>query len=130
MASLLWTAHPECPEHFKTDLKTRVRSLLSFYLLRPVTGEVFEDPDLCYKRLQGWALLQGFAIVRASGSLKQARPRFDFRCIHYGRQTANCRQLEEHVERDDEGKITTCCKQEATNINARNCFYLIYLAYK
>jgi hypothetical protein len=130
MASSLWTAHPECPEHLKSDLEARVRALPSSFLLRPVAGEVFDDVDLCQERLQGWALSQGFAIVRKSGSLKQARPRFDFLCIHHGRDTANTRRLEKHVEKDDEDRITTRRKQEAININARDCPYLIYLARK
>jgi hypothetical protein len=75
MASFLWTAHSEFPEHLKKNLEARVRSLPSSYLLRPVAGEVFENSDLCQERLQGWAMSQGFAVVRTSGSLKQARPR-------------------------------------------------------
>jgi hypothetical protein len=56
MASFIWTAHSECSEHLKTDLEERVESLLSSYLLRPVAGEVFENPDLCQEHLQGWAI--------------------------------------------------------------------------
>jgi hypothetical protein len=72
-----------------------------------MAGEVFDNPDVCKERLQGWALSQGFAIVQKSGSLKSARPRFEFRCIHHGDKTANTHQLEEHVERDEEGTITS-----------------------
>ena len=62
--------------------------------------------------------------------MKQARPQFDFCCIHFGRDTVNKRQLEKHVEYDEEENITSWRKQEATSINARNCPYLVYLAYK
>jgi hypothetical protein len=98
--------------------------------LPPIAGEVFENPDTCQERLQGWALSQGFAIVRKNGSLKQALPRFDFRCIHHGDGTANTHKLEKHVERNEEDRITSRRKQESTNINARNCSYLVFLSYK
>ena len=62
--------------------------------------------------------------------MKQARPRFDFRCIHHGDETANTHKLEKHVERDKEDRITSRRKQESTNINARNCSYLVFLSYK
>ena len=130
MATVLWLAHPECPEHAKAELELRVRSLPSSFLVAPVDGEVFENAALCQERLQGWALSQGFAIVRKSGSMKQARPRFDFRCIHHGNDTLNTRQLEKHVERDEENRIASQRQQEATSINARSCLYLIYLAFK
>jgi hypothetical protein len=42
-------------------------------LLAPITGEVFDNVELCKERLQGWALSQGFAIVRTSGSEKSVR---------------------------------------------------------
>ncbi|KAF7511454.1 hypothetical protein GJ744_004643 [Endocarpon pusillum] len=105
MAMSLWTAHPDCPEHLKPELERRVRSLPSSFLLPPIANEVFDNPNVCYERLQGWALSQGFAIVRTSGSVKQKRPRFEFRCIHHGGETANTRKLEDHVIRDEEGTI-------------------------
>jgi hypothetical protein len=108
MASFLWTAHSKCPEHRKPDLKARVRSLPSSYLLHPVAGEVFKNLDLCQERLQGWAMSQGFAVVRTSSSLKQARPRFDFRWIHHGRDTADTRKRKKYVERDEKDRITSC----------------------
>ena len=130
MASSLWTAHPDCPAHVKSELETRVRSLPPSFLAPPAVGEVFENPDLCQERLQGFALSQGFVIIRQSGSLKQARPRFEFRCIHHAAHTRNTRQLESHVERDEEDNIITRRQQEYTNINARNCPYLVTLVRK
>jgi hypothetical protein len=55
---------------------------------------------------------------------------FEFRCIHHGDKTANTRQLEDHVERDEENTINTRRKQEFTNINARSCLYLVILIRK
>jgi hypothetical protein len=130
MATDHWTGHPGCPEHVHPELEARVKSLPPLFLSCPANGEVFDNPDNFQERLQGWALSQGFAIVRKTGSFKQARLRFEFRCIHHGDNTLNTRKLEEHVERDEEDHITTRRKQEATSINARNCPYLIYLSCK
>jgi hypothetical protein len=74
--------------------------------------------------------LQGFAIVRKSGSLQLAKPRFEFRCVHHSNKTANTCQLEDHVERDENDIITSRQKQENTIINACSCLYLVVLSRK
>ncbi|KAF7508230.1 hypothetical protein GJ744_009527 [Endocarpon pusillum] len=125
-----WTAHPHCPAHLRGEVESRVRAFPPSYLVEPTNGEVFDNVDLCQERLQAYAFAQGFAIARKSGSMKQARPRFYFYCIHHGVSADNWRHLEEHVERDEENKITSRRKQDKTNINARNCPYHIYLAFK
>ena len=126
----LWTAHPDCLEHVKIELKTRVRSFPPSFLLAPVDGEVFDNADMCQERLQGWALSQGFAVIRTSGSLKQKRPRFKFRYIYYGAETSDTHKLKEHVKRDKEDRIISHHKQKATNINAHSYYYLITLTHK
>jgi len=130
MATAPWTAHPHCPAHLRGEVEAHVRALPSAFLNEPLSGEVFDNVELCKERLQGFAFAQGFAITQQSGSMKQARPRFDFQCIYHENSTRNYRKLEKHVERDEEDKITSRRKQEATTINARNCLYLIYLAFK
>jgi hypothetical protein len=99
MAMLLWTAYPGCPEHGKPELERRVRFLPSSFLLPPVAGELIVNGDRCQERLQGWALSQGFAIVRTSESLRQARPRFDFHYIHYREDTVNIYKLKKYIIR-------------------------------
>lgn len=130
MAMLLWTAHPGCPEHVKPELERHVRSLLSFFLLSPVADELFVNADVCQERLQGWALSQGFAIVRTNGNVKQVRPRFDFRCIHHGEDIANTCKLEKHIIKDEKNIVVSRRKQELININVHSCSYLVYLVYK
>jgi hypothetical protein len=49
----LWTAHPECPEHVKIELKTGVQSFLSFFLLVPISGKVFDNADVSQKCFKG-----------------------------------------------------------------------------
>ena len=126
----LWTAHSDCPEHVKIELEARVRSLPPSFLLLLIAGEVFEGPDTCQERLQGWVLLQGFVIVRISDSLKQARPRFEFRCIHYRDDTVDTRKLEKYVIRDEENNVVSRHKQEVTRINVHSCPYLVILLRK
>lgn len=125
-----WSAHPQCPTHLRGEVEAHVRAFPASFLKEPIAGEVFDNVDLCRERLQGFAFAQGFAVVQTSGSIKQARPRFDFQCIHHRDSTRNNRKLEEHIQRDKEKQITTRRTQEATNINARSCPYLVYLAYK
>lgn len=125
-----WTAHPNCPAHFREEVEARVRAFPPCFIEQPADGEVFDNVDLCRERLQGFAFSRGFAIVQKSGSMAQARPRFYFRCIHYGSSTSNWRGLEEHVERDEEDNVISRRKKEATNINGRGCPYFIWLAYK
>jgi hypothetical protein len=105
MATVMWLAHSECPEHVKAELELRVRSLPSSFLVAPVDGEIFENAALYQERLKGWALSQGFTIMRKSGSMKQARPRFDFHYIHHRNDTLDTRWLEKHIERDEENRI-------------------------
>ena len=107
MVTLLWTVHPDCPEHIKTELEARVRSFPPSFLLAPIPEEVFDNSDVCQERLQDWTLSQGFVIVRKSDNVKTARPRFEFRCIHHGTNILDTRQLEKYVERDEKNRITS-----------------------
>lgn len=130
MATSLWSAHPQRSEHVKSDLEARVRSFPLSFLIVSMAGEVFDNSDVCKKRLQEWALSQGFVIVQKSGSLKSARPRFEFRCIYHEDKTANTHQLEKHIKRDEKSTIISRRKQEYITINARSCSYLIILLRK
>jgi hypothetical protein len=53
MATPLWTAHPDCLEHVKFDLEEHVQSFPPSFLLPPVAGEVFENPDVCQAHNEG-----------------------------------------------------------------------------
>jgi hypothetical protein len=47
----LWTAHPDCPEHVKIELKTRVQFFPPSFLLAPVSGKVFKNAYVCQEHL-------------------------------------------------------------------------------
>jgi hypothetical protein len=104
-----WQAHPQCPTDARNKLQNIVQALPAAYLSPPQDGEEFDGEDSCIRRLQGYALSKGFAVVKTSGSASSSskRVRVQFRCIHHGVETKNNRQLELHVERDSEGKILT-----------------------
>ena len=123
-----WKAHFACPHHVVPVLEAAVADLPPEWLQEPQDSEVFESAEDCQRRLQGFALSVGFAVIRQSGSMKQQRPRFQFKCIHHGSETANKRHLEEHVKRDTEGNVVSCRKQEWTSINQKDCKWEIYLA--
>jgi hypothetical protein len=63
MATVPWTAHPHCPTHLRREVEARVRAFPLTFLKEPVSGEVFDNIELCRERLQGFAFTEGFAIV-------------------------------------------------------------------
>jgi len=75
------------------------------WLLPPQNDEVFDSFDHRFARLQAYALGQGFAIIK--GKSWSAAPQRQYFCIHHGSKTRNDRRLEEVVERDSEGEITS-----------------------
>ena len=125
-----WSPHPSCPPYIVPVLRKAIAKLPPAFLLDPVGGEVFESKEDCLKRLQGYALLVGFAVVLKSGSLKASRIRFQFRCIHHGIETLNTRGLEENVEYDTDIEIISQRRQQATATQQKDCRWAVYLAWK
>lgn len=70
-----------------------MRALPSAWLLSPATGERVEGCDHCLKRLNGYGLYEGFAVVLGR-VWKETTPRWQFLCKIHGRATANKRGLE------------------------------------
>jgi hypothetical protein len=56
----LWTAHLDCPEHVKIELKTRVQSFPPSFPLAPVNDKVFEKADVRQERLLRMGSVAGF----------------------------------------------------------------------
>jgi hypothetical protein len=107
VAELPWTPNSLCPPYIVPILEQAVLALPHSFLIPPAKGEIFEGKDDCLKRLQGYALSTGFAVVQSSGGRGSEPPRFRFRCIHHGVKTRNSRELEENVEYDNKGEIVT-----------------------
>src|SRR5436853_5358937 len=97
-----WRAKPRCPKHLIAVLERAVNALPPAWLLQPTTGEVFDSIEHCKRRLQGYALAEGFEVVQTGGGTKKA-PAGRFECSKHGESTKNWRKLENHVEYDKEG---------------------------
>jgi hypothetical protein len=106
------------PEHAKPAWLKAVRALPPAWLLPPATGERFEGRDHCLKRLNGYGLYEGFAVV--SGRVwKESTPRWQFLCKMHGKATANKRGLEARKMKGEEGDLVTD-RQRNTMIKAYN----------
>ena len=114
----VFVAHPLCPPH----LRTAVESFESAWLLPPQHGEVFLTAKDCLRRLQGYSLSRGFAVVTTTSKKTRAQ----FACIHHGIETKNWRDLEEHVEKNVEDNILSRRKKEGTSANANDCTWEMY----
>jgi hypothetical protein len=123
----LWRAYPDCPLAACERIERAVRALPPSYLKPPRSGEIFESAEVCLRRLQGFALSQGFAVVKASGSLASKRPRVQYKYVHHGKETRNTRQLENDVQRDDEENITMRRKRQNTLIMKKDCPWAVSL---
>ena len=130
VAKAAWKPHPFCPPHQLPVLLREIQALPASVFPHPCTGETFDSPVDALRRLNGFALSQGFAIVRTNGSEHAKQPYLLLQCIHHGKTTKNVRNLEDHVQRDDKGIITTNRKQEATSIQGRNCQVRYGLSWK
>jgi hypothetical protein len=99
-----------------------VEAFDSAWLLPPQQGELFDNPKACLRRLQGYTLSQGFAVVITSS--KKARAQFAY--IHHGAATRNWRGLEEYIKRDTEDNILSSRKREDTAANTKDYTWEMY----
>ena len=54
---------PLMPAHLRPAFERLVSTTPEAWLLAPNSGEIFESKEMCKKRLQAFALSQGFAVV-------------------------------------------------------------------
>jgi len=126
---MTWEARSGCPPHHRAAVERMVNALSPSYLLPPVSGELFDSLEHCNRRLRGWALAEGFDIVRRGGGTKAA-PAYRFKCIFHGNVTRNDRKLEDTVEKDSEGKIVSRRKKEVTNVRQLGCEWSALCSFK
>ena len=101
-----WKAKPGCADHHRPVVERVVNKFPSAWLLPPESGEVFDSLDHCERRMRSFSFAEGFDIVRKGGGTK-ANPSWRFRCLFHGEETRNDRKLEDKVERDEHGTITS-----------------------
>ena len=61
-------------------------------------------------------MAEGFEVVQTGGGTKKW-PGARFECSKHGESTRNWRKLEGHIERDEEGAITTTRQRENTLVS-------------
>jgi hypothetical protein len=106
-----------------------VNALPTSYLLPPCSGELFDSLDACNRRLRGYALAEGFNIMRKEGGIK-ANSSYRFRCIHYGVETRNDRKLKDHVKRNLEGKRINKRKIKGRPVHQLKYFWSALYSFK
>ncbi|KAL9099321.1 MAG: hypothetical protein Q9187_009514, partial [Circinaria calcarea] len=104
MAEEVFHAKPGCPDHYRGVVERHVATFPPTWRVPPINGEVFPSFNACLDRLQGWAFMEGFAVVTRGGGTKKI-PSIRYQCIHHSAETRNTRGLENHIEKDSEGKI-------------------------
>ena len=62
----VFVAHALCSPHLRKMVEDAVEAFDNAWLLPPRQDELFDNPKACLRRLQGYALFQGFAIVTAN----------------------------------------------------------------
>ena len=77
-----WHAKPGCVEHHRAALERIVNALPSSYLLQSQIGEIFESLDDYNSRLRGYALAEGFDIIKYRKSTK-INPSYRFKYIFH-----------------------------------------------
>ena len=86
---------PTMPANLRQVYERRVASFSPKWRVEPLTNELFGLRSDCKKRLQAWALTQGFAVTIGKSDERLSR----YLCIHHGVETRNDRGLERRVER-------------------------------
>ncbi|OQV08491.1 MULE transposase domain-containing protein [Cladophialophora immunda] len=124
-----WRARPGCPEHLRRPLEKAVNAYPAKYLLDPANQETFETAEECQERLRIYSLSQGFDIVKGGGG-KPGNPGYNFLCVYHGKGTRNWRGLEDHVERNDNGEITSNRKRDFTHIRGTSCQWSCRVSWK
>ena len=124
-----WNARPGCPKHHIAALEQLVNSYPVQWLSEPQTGEEFDSLEHCNRRLRAFALAQGFDIVRHGGGTKAA-PAYRFKCFYHGVATQNNRGLEDRVEVDEKGLITSRRQRNATNVKQLGCMWACLCSFK
>ena len=79
----VFVARALCPPHLRKLVEDVVEAFDSAWLLPPQQGELFESAEGCLRRLHGYALSRGFAVVTTTS--KKGRVQFAY--IHHGAET-------------------------------------------
>ena len=110
-----FVAHALCPPHLCKLVEDTVEAFDSAQLLPPQQGELFESAKDCLRRLQGYALSCGFAVVTTTS--KKGRAQFAY--IYYKAETKNYYNLKVYINRDKNNNIINKRKRKQKIINIK-----------
>ena len=80
----------------RAQLDAAVAAIPHLHATNPSDNEVFQSKEAAFTRLQDWAFINGFAIVKESSKSKQGQVvRQYLECVHHKKATKNGRKLEE-----------------------------------
>jgi hypothetical protein len=122
-------AKPDCPRHLVDVYEKVVNALSSSYLLPPVTGEVFTSIEACEQRLRGFALAERFDIAHTGGGNKRV-PGGRWWYGHDGKERRNWRKLEDRIEFNEEGTMTSRRKRDGTSVGQLGCDWSVRGSWK
>jgi len=103
-----FVAHALYPLHLRKLVEDTMEAFDSAWLLSSQQGELFESAKDCLRRLQGYALSCGFAVVITTS--KKSRAQFAY--IYYEAETKNCRNLKVYINKDKNNNIINKYKRE------------------
>jgi hypothetical protein len=112
-----WKAKPRCADHHRPVVERTVNKFPSAWLLPLEPGEVFDSLDYYERRMRSFPLLKGSTLSAKGGGTK-ANPSWRFRCLLHGEETRNDRKLEDKVERDEHGTITSTHQHRCKRSNS------------
>jgi MULE transposase-like protein len=99
----------------RAQLDEAVADVPPAHRLHPSRDEVFESKEAAFARLQDWAFVQGFAIVKESAKSSGGQvKRLYLDCVHHKKGTRNTRKLDE-VER----------QRHQTKTQANSCLFSV-----
>jgi MULE transposase domain len=89
----------------RAQLDAAVAAIPPAHHLNPTRMEVFESKEAAFSRLQDWAFIKGFAIVKESSKTKKGQVnRVYLECVHHKKATKNSRKLDEESRRRHQTK--------------------------
>ena len=97
------------------------------WLLQPITGEVFNSIEHCKRRLQNYALAEGFDVVQIEGDIKKVLTDC-FKCLKHREYIKNWRKLKNHVKYNKKNTIITVYQHENILVSQINCKWSAYIS--
>ncbi|RPB18760.1 hypothetical protein L211DRAFT_766710, partial [Terfezia boudieri ATCC MYA-4762] len=122
-----WAPHPRLDPALIPAVQSAVNSITVSHRQAPTSGEIFDNPDAAFARLQDYAFVMGFAVVKTAGSITTGWVRYA--CIHHG-QRRNYRDLQDiQLHNPDQELDGRPLRQRRTKTQAKECKWAVSVSY-